>query len=284
MAIYQYYEVKNDYIDIKFSDVILVSTLVNENFTLSSSSATPTNIANPFQSINITRDYYSISRTLRLWWNVTLTANTTYTITISNLKTPSGSTLPPGTITFTTDNQPVNDDDIDEPPTREPVDIEDYSIKVTVAVPFSDSIVVPGTNSNFRVVSVKPASEEAYFLDPEFNEGRIEIIFNQIPAANYISTEFFKVSRKKITSGMGRWEDLNAIVTSSPADKLVIIYLPSIDTVPVYGEPDHTYWEAGYRYRLKILGSIGPSVSAQEDIDQIDGEVPELGEWDGGAP
>jgi hypothetical protein len=53
--------------------------------------------------------------------------------------------------------------------------------------------------------------------------------------------------------------------------------MPSNDTVPVYGEPDKIYWEKGYKYRLRISGSIGSAtdtVYVAEPSTDIDGGMP----------
>jgi hypothetical protein len=255
MTIYQWYEIREDRIEIKFLDTIDTSTLVNANFTLlNTTTSTPVSVADPFQPIVVIRDFYSISRTLYLYWqDAKLASHSTYSLTISGLKRTDGSTLTTEVITFSTEDLTA-DVELNQVPTREPADVEDYSIK-DVSTLFPNTII--STSDNFYVVSIKPDFETAYYLDPSYNEGRIEIIFNTIPAANFVSNEFFKVQRKLITSGIQRWENVDILVTSSPENNLVVIYMPSDDATPLFGEPDSVYWVEGYKYRLRIAGNIG---------------------------
>lgn len=263
MTIYQTYEIRYDYVEIKFDDSLNISTLINNNFTVKDvTGATPITIANPFKAINVTRDFYSITRVLKLWWNFALTTNTNYEITIANLQTLSGTILPNEIIAFSTDGVelPPTSTQIEEPPTREPVEVEDYSIKTVTEVLFTD--ISASTVDIFKIESIKPDNFNAAYLTADYNEGRIEIIFNAIPAANYISSEFFKVQRKLIGKGISRWEDVNVIVGSDPATKMVVIYMPSDDAITQYAEPYKNYWLPGYKYRLRISENIGSTVNS----------------------
>jgi hypothetical protein len=255
MTIYQWYEIREDRVEIKFHDTLDTTTLTNSHFTLTNTTtATPASVANPFQTIVLTRDYFSVARTLYLYWNnAILNSNSSYSLSITGLKNSIGSTLTTEVITFTTGtlNQPVVSV---TPPTRVPTDVEDYSLKDTAGL-FPDSII--STSDTFYVESIKPDFETAFYLDPSYNEGKIEIIFNAIPAANFVSDEFFKVQRKLITKGIQRWENVSILVTSSPENNLVVIYMPSDDATPLYGEPNKVYWVTGYKYRLRISGNIG---------------------------
>jgi hypothetical protein len=264
MSIYRSYKVQTDYVEIKFVESIQVSTLVNANFLVyNTTTATPALLASPFQTINVVRDYDSISRILLLWWtsSTTLSDNSDYEIRISGLKNVIGSTIDDEIILFSTETittDPI--EDLDEPPTRLPIDVEDYSIK---EVSFATTLTA-SSSSTFTVESVTPNLENSFYLDPSFNEGKIEVYFNQSPAANFVSSEYFKVQRKLITRGINTWSNVTALVTSNPDDKLIVIYLPSIpattdvDQTVYYGEPDLVYWEEGYKYRLRISESIGP--------------------------
>lgn len=267
MAIYEKYEVRTDRVEIKFSTVLNVSSFANSHFVLRNISlATPAVIVNPFDDINLTRDYYSISRTLFLYWNTTLPSDSNFTLTISGMKTVLGIQLPTEVISFST-GAATTDPITEDIPTRLPVDVEDYSIKaiVTSGV-FPDYIET--TTTPFHLLSIKPSSDEAWFLDSSYNEGRIEITFSAPLAANFISNDFFKMQKKKLGQGIARWETVTTIVTSN--SNLVIIYMPSNDDTPIFGEPAYIYWEVGYKYRLRISGSIGPAT--MDDIGIFDAE------------
>lgn len=259
MTIYQWYDVRLDYVEIKFLDTIDISTLVNDNFILKNVSvATPTVIPSAFKTIDLGRDYYSVSRTLRLYWAADLTTDTHYSITISNLKKISGAVIADDTILFDTDGVSIEipTSIITEPPTHDPVDTENYSIKEVADIIFASSLT-ESTSGALSITSITPDLDHSWSMDASYNEGRIEIWFNQTIAANYISSTFFRVQRKAITSTMSKWEDLTTIVGSNSENKLVVIYLPSDDATPVYGEADKNYWLSGYKYRLKIMGTIG---------------------------
>lgn len=242
-------------IAVKFSITVDIDTLINDNFTLVLDGATPSPVSDPFETISILRDYDSISRILTLYLKSELSPVTDYELTISGLKTPFQEVIATAVYSFTTcEDTTVNP--ADQIPEAPEVVIEDSSIRDIGAVDLLTAVTVSDA-TELQVMSIDPDSESAYFLDPSYNEGRIEIVFNTILAANFVSTDYFKVQRKPVGRGMSRWEDVSVIVTSDSTSGIVIIYLPSTDATPVYGEPDMTYWEAGYKYRLRISGSIG---------------------------
>lgn len=254
--------IRTDILELKFKDTVKISTLINANFTVTDiTDATPYSVEDPFKPIVITRDFYSTPRTLMLFWLNGPVSNKSYKININGLKNAAGFPLDSEDIFFDTSDLVVPVTDITEP-TRVPypTDVEDYTLKdVTAFFPsLPESIPVTSLGS-FRIDSIVPTSFDAAYLEPGHREGRIEIYFSQIPAANFISSAYFKVQRKKLIGGISRWENVNAIVTSSPENDLVIIYLPSNDEVPIYGEPDYVYYEKGFKYRLRILPEIGPA-------------------------
>jgi len=254
--IYAWYQIHLDYAEIKFLDTISTPTLTLDNFSLFNTTVpeSPVEISTPFKEIDIARDYYSISRTFNLWFNVNLLANNDYEIRISGLKTVIGEVISSDVLDFsvgsltelTSVEQPTKDVSVG--------DVEDYSIKDVSS--FFSPFLVSDTTA-ISVISVKPDLNTSYYLAESYNEGRIEITFNTIPAANFISGDYFKVERKPIVNTITRWEKVNTIVASNPETALVVIYMPSNDATPVYGEPDVTYWEPGYKYRLRISAQIG---------------------------
>lgn len=256
MAIYAWYEAHHDYIEVKFLNNISAATLVNANFTMyNTTTATPVSIANPFKTIDLTRDYHSISRTLDLWFNFDLAENSSYEVRISGLKSIIGDIIPDDVLTFET--QTLSGVPVYTPPTKDVTvgDIEDFSIKNI------SSIIAPTLSANdatsLTIESVEPSSDISYYLAESAREGRIDIKFNQSPAANFISTDYFKVQRKLVTRTLVRWEDVNVLVTADTENDYVYIYMPSTDATPVYGEPDKVYWESGYKYRVRVMPGIG---------------------------
>jgi hypothetical protein len=259
MTIWQEYTVTSQYAMIKFKDTIDISTLINANFIVDKLDATPVNIANPFKTIDVIRDYYSVSRILYLWWNITLESNKDYRITVSNLLTVSGIYLATDdTFLFDTDN--VEDSNLVlEPPTRIPTDVEDYSVKDTSTLYTSN---LSGGSSAVSIVKTVPETGVSYYLKENQNEGKIEIWFSQALAANYISSTYFRTQRKRVSRNMARWEDVTgAQVTADSSKAVVYIYLPSIEATPVYGyqvdkDIARIYFEKGYKYRVVVSQDV----------------------------
>lgn len=253
MSFYSYYEVTTDAVEIKFLDTLDASSIQNSSFTVTNDTLS-TILTNPFQTINVIRDFYSISRTLVLYWDSDLEINTEYTISVS-LKAVDGSPVT-GSISFSTGASFSATPNMEAltPPDRDPVDVEDYSIKdissFITALPSSDETSITAT-------VLSPADNVAYYIDSSYAEGRIDIKFNQIPAANYVSSDYFKVQKKLVSRQLSRWEAVDALITADTVNNYIYIYLPSTDETPVYGEADKEYWEASYKYRVVISAGIG---------------------------
>lgn len=253
MSILTWYEVNPEHITLKFDSSILASTLSIDKFVLSKEiSAAWVPVTSAFKPMEVSRDYYSISRTLVLYLSNPLDSNSVYKLDISGLKDVSGSVLPSDFFTWLTETVTV--DDV-EPPSRDIVDVEDYSIKS-----ISDFLILPDVDANsitsLSVIDRYPDSDISYNLSPSFVEGRIQLTFNVELAANYISGSYFKVQRRWLDSPSSPvWENLTIYVTADKKD--VYIYLPSDDATPVYGEPGHNYWLEGYKYRVRVSAGIG---------------------------
>jgi hypothetical protein len=263
------------FIKIKLSLTVDIDTLINNNFDLAIDGATPSPVADPFETINVLRDYDSISRTLTLYYANALVGDTDYILSISGLKTPYQEVIAMSQVTFTTPTD-TTIDVTEQVPVEVPVVIEDVSIRDITAVDLTTAIVV-SSDTDLRIASIVPTADEAYYVSSSYNEGRIEITFNTIIAANFVSSDYFRVQRKTVGRGMARWEDVTTIVASDSTSGIVIIYMPSNDATPVYGEPDLVYWEVGYKYRLRISGSVGSAtdvVYVAESPTDIDGGAP----------
>jgi hypothetical protein len=253
-SIYTWYSVHLDYIQIKFNFTASTETLIKENFSLSDLTGATPFVLSGFKEINIQRDYDSVSRTLNLWFDFELEEYKTYQLDISGLKNIIGQLVGDDIITFETAGLIGLSSAVI--PTREilSTDVEDYSIKDTN----SFLSLIPDNDVSFlQVENVSPESDIAFYLAPEAKEGRIDIKFNQSPAANFISSDYFKVQRKLVTKSLVRWTDVDALITADTENGYVFIYLPSIEDTPVYGEPNKIYWETGYKYRVRILAGIG---------------------------
>lgn len=259
-------QVTDDFVLIKFDDPILASTLVNASFTLTKDDATPVaSVASPFKAINLTKDFLSISRTLYLWWNVSLQGGSTYSLHIANLKhAVTQEILPSDVYTFDT-ALPIVPSDI-ERPSRDPVDVEDYSIKTPPVIETSSgpggTPTLPGDEDTLSIVSITPTPAEAYYLEGSDYEGRIVVEFNQKPAANFINSSDFRLQRRLVTSGIAKWDNVDTVVATDSENPRVNIYLPSDDATPVYSfmvsdDDNYVFWEPGYEYRLIVSKNVG---------------------------
>lgn len=258
MSLYDWYEIKSEYAEIKFSGPIKVASLINGNFTVfNTTSGTPVSVISPFKNIDVKRDYSSISRILRLWWNTTLTADSDYRITISNILGVDGLVISSENIDFSTEPGYVPDDSLEEPPTRNPIEVEDYSIKDTTllveqATPSSSSI-------QLSIDSIDPDTSLSYYLAEGYKNGVISVTFDEDINTDFISSTYFILQRKNLNAYISRWEDIVTQVIQNPdTDKGVLIQLPSTeaDLDIVYDTVDRIYWEQGYKYRLRMLSAV----------------------------
>ena len=242
-------------IHLKFSVTIDIDTLVDSNFVLMLDGATPSEVSGAFKSIDITRDYDSISRVLKLYLESALTPETDYILRISDLKTPYQETLSDVDFLFTTGTTTVISPSDQVPVTPEVV-IEDSSIRDFTLAELNLAVINSG-GSVFRIVNFDPGEEDAFYMPASYNEGRIEITFSSPVADNFISNEFFKVQKKLVGRGMARWQDVPIIITASTDYSTIILYLPSTDATPIYSGSGLTYWEPGYKYRVRVSSLVG---------------------------
>jgi hypothetical protein len=262
MSLYDWYQVKSEYVEIKFSGPVKSSSLVNANFTVTNdTSGTPTTITDPFTTIDLTRDYSSLSRVLKLWFNFTIEADSDYSISIANILDVRGIVIATETIAFTTEPDYTASDEIEEPPTRTPVEVEDYSIKdisilVEAATPNTSTLVL-------KVSTVSPDTDVSYYLAEDYGNGVISVTFDQDLDTDFISTTYFKVHRKDLSAYITRWESVDIEVAASGA-RTVLIRLPSTeaDQDIVYDTADRIYWEEGFKYRLRITSSVASTIGA----------------------
>ncbi len=260
MAIYELYEVTERYILVKFDSPVKTSTLINDNFVLTRADASPVPIADPFLDINLSTDYLSIGRNLYLWYNFSLTEGE-YTLTISNLETVFGEDLEVTNIEFIIeeDATPVSDE---LRPSREPIEVEDYSIKnISTIITTSSSSSGDDDDTQLEILSVYPSDIESHYIGAYDYQGKIEVTFNAIPAANFINSSDFMLQKKLINSPFAVWERVDTLVTGDSDSPVVNIYLPSTDATPFYSYEtddltDSEFWEAGYKYKLTISQSV----------------------------
>lgn len=240
-------------LDVKFGFTPNVSTLSHENFELWTTGATPTQIADPFRGFDQYNDYNSVSRTITLFVEADLDSATEYELRASGLKNTIGAPQPADEAHFTTGSY--------VPPTEpvpDVVEIIDHSVKSSIISEPGDSvfeIIEGGGGGLFDIVDTDPENGSYYVASNE-NNGRVTIVFNEVPASIYINSTYFKVQRKAFGRGANPWETLPARIILHTSSKSVYIDFPSNDATPVYYEDDHAYFEANYKYRVRVSKNI----------------------------
>lgn len=242
-------------VSIKFGRTVKISSLKNENFVLYKAIATPVLVTTPFETINTIKDYNQISRILTLYWRTTeLQEDQDYCIFVQNLIDASGNVVPTEEIEFTWSGCGATPNAIEvTDPGLVPVLIEDNSIKTNIDVSYS----IIAKNPNFYIDSTIPSDGE-FYLQNDYNDGRVIIIFNERPASNFLTNRYFQCQRKKIQKAPSRWENVITEVKMHSWKPEVYVDFPSLqDATPSYFTPGKEYFEQGYKYRIKISKDIG---------------------------
>jgi hypothetical protein len=242
-----------DVVVIKFARTVKISSIINSNFVVETTDATPVTVASPFAPINTITDYNQISRTLRLFWDVQLISGKEYVIRVVNLFDAVNETIAEERIKFTKldDATPSAISSIQEPKYEE-ILIEDRSIRTDAFSTFQ----ILAKNPNFYVVSVNPTNGD-FYLDNDYNNGRVAITFNARPASNFLNSRYFKAQRKKIQRTPSRWESISSKISMHSWRPEVYVDFPSMDATPVYNVAGKEYYESGYKYRIILSKDIG---------------------------
>ena len=238
---------------IKFGRTVKISSIINANFTVETTDATPIIVTSPFTPINTITDYNQISRTLRLFWDVQLIAGKEYVVKVSNLLDATNKTIAEEKIKFTKLDHatPSTITSIQEPEYQE-ILVEDKSIRTDAFT----TLQIIAKNPNFYVVSVDPTNGD-FYLNNDYLNGRVKIEFNARPASNFLNTKYFKAQRKKIQRTPSRWENVDAQVSMHSWKPEVYVDFPSDDATPAYNTTDKDYYESGYKYRIILSKDIG---------------------------
>jgi hypothetical protein len=266
---FAWWEVTGNYFQIKFVSTLDVSTLVNANFVLYNDSASPTSITTPFDTIDVAKDYSSISRILTLWWNNPGPTGG-YTLHVRNLRTFLGEALGDFQIPFewVLESATPNSGSLDEllQPSRIPVEVEDYSLKTPGWSIIEPQAEVSPTAQALEVIDIAPGISSHHYIDTQENLGKIDILFSLPIYTNFISPFYFSLTKKSVKKGMSLWENVNTSVLGSFDSKLISIYLPAIDslgnTVYSYGKSNEeleglVFFEPQTKYRLVLSTQIG---------------------------
>lgn len=248
-----YAQVDLNNIAIKFGRTIKISSLVNQNFVVQSNEATPVVVANPFKTINTITDYNQISRTLTLYWDAVLQPNKEYVIRVINFLDAANELIAEEQIVFlkTDDATPAAFSSI-RAPQMEEIYVEDHSIKQTAYTSYQ----IIAKNPNFYIKDVNPTNGE-FYLENNYNDGRVTITFSARPATNFLNPNYFKCQRKKIQTHPARWESLSVNVSMHAWKPEVYVDFPSLDATPTYFTDGADYFEKGYKYRIIVSKDIG---------------------------
>lgn len=274
--------ITKDTVTIKFGRTVKISSLVNNNFTVYTSAATPQEVVSPFKAIETLTDYNQISRTLTLYWKTILSPSTDYLVTCENLVDASGVTIPAESIAFTSADQGatpglIADNSI---PVTNEILVQDKSIRPSIATGYQ----ILAKNPDFYIVSVDPQNGE-FYLPPTENRGRVTITFNQRPASNFLNNRYFKCQRKKIQKAPSRWENVYTQISMHLWKPEVYVDFPTLSATPSFyndvlvtengnviflEDPGYiaedleqlesnadAYFQRGYKYRVIISGEVG---------------------------
>ena len=250
--IFQDTEVTNGYVSLKFVDTVKLSSIVSSAFVLVKSDATAVEIANPFKDFSVASNYNTISRTLRLYWeDGVLEPETSYILTVTGLLDAASRTIDDGTVEFETSTDTDPDAGEIEPPEPTPVEIVDYSIVTNLDFSETDTI---DPDALFEVISSDPVDGE-FFIDNDYNLGRITITFNKRPSVEKVNSTYFKVYRKLVQRAPIKWESITPRLTLSGSSPVVYVDFPSLDDGSFY-TADKEYFEDGYKYKVTVVQGL----------------------------
>lgn len=246
--------VNSDTVIIKFGRTVKISSLINANFIVQTDAATPVVISSPFKAIQSLTDYNQISRTLTLYWNKILASNTDFVLRIVNILDSSGILVAEEQIKFSTSIESATPIALQGPSGTivNEVLIEDKSIRADLETGYQ----IIAKNPSFYIESILPSSGE-FFVDNDYNNGRITITFSQRPASNFLTNQFFKVQKKKIQKTPIKWQNLNIKISMHSWRPIIFIDIPSLDATPVYYTDGKDYFESGYKYKIFISKEVG---------------------------
>lgn len=239
-------------VSIKFGRTIKISSLKNENFKLYKNSATPELINSPFQVINTIKDYNQISRIITLYWRISLEDQEDYYIDVVNLLDAAGAVVSSEKISFTYISSATPTTSVFSEPELQPVLIEDKSIKTNIDITYQ----VLAKNPKFYISDIDPNNGD-FYLNNDYNDGRVVITFNERPASNFLNSKYFQAQRKKIQKAPSRWETLDTEISMHSWKPEVYIDFPSLDSTPSYFTSGKDYFEKGYKYRIITSKDIG---------------------------
>jgi len=249
-----YASVGVDKVKIKFGRTIKISSITNNKFVVQTSEATPSLVDSPFKSINSLTDYSTISRTLTLYWDKVLTAGQEYYIRVVGLMDAANEVIAEEYIVFTKiDEATPSGFYTSIVPQVEEILVEDNSLLTEAYTSYQ----IIAKNPEFYIMSVDPENGD-FYIDNDYNDGRVTVTFSDRPASNFLNTKYFKAQRKKIQQAPTRWESISTQTSMHAWKPEVYVDFPSIDdATPSYFTSEKEYFEKGYKYRIIISKDVG---------------------------
>lgn len=253
LPLIEYAIVDNYMVVVRFGKTIKISSLKNENFIVQTNTATPSTVASPFFPINTIADYNQISRTLKLYWDATRQADQEYQIRLVNFLDAANELIPEERIIFCQQEAATPGDfNSYTTPVIQELYVEDHSIRTDAYT----TVQILAKNPRFYIADVNPVNGD-FYLDNEYNDGRVIITFSSRPATNFLNNSYFRAQRKKIQRTPSRWENLETRISMHSWKPEVYLDFPSDDATPAYFTANKTYFESGYKYRIVVSKDVG---------------------------
>lgn len=205
-------------------------------------------VVDAFRDIDTGEDYNIISRVVTLRPK-TLLGSGEYRVTVAGLKSASGLTYPSASMTLRLDADSDTVIEIDEPPVSSVVD---YSILDISPEDLDAPGLIEEGDGGFGVVSVDPPPDQ-WFLEEDHNNGIVSIRFNKSIDPSYMSSKYFKISRKKIQVAPSRWERVDVDFLSNEDMDVVHMSIRPFE--------EGKYIEEGYVYKLTVLEGVKSKVT-----------------------
>jgi hypothetical protein len=253
LPLIEYAVVDNNMVVIRFGKTIKISSLKNENFIVQTTASTPSVLSNPFLDINTIADYNQISRTVKLYWDAIRQSGNEYTIRLVNFIDAANESITEEQIVFTQAESatPAEFNSYTVPVIQELL-VEDRSIRSDAFTSYQ----ILAKNPQFYIKNVDPINGD-FYINNDYNDGRVIISFSSRPASNFLNNKYFKVQRKKIQTHPARWEKISAAISMHSWKPEIYIDFPSLDATPVYYVEGTNYFEKGYKYRIAVSKDIG---------------------------
>lgn len=253
LPLIEYAVVDDNMVVIRFGKTIKISSLINSKFIVQTTAATPSVLSNPFLTINTIADYNQISRTLKLYWDAPRQSGVEYSIRLVGFLDAANESITEEQIVFCQAESatPSQFNSYTVPVVQELL-VEDKSIRSDAYT----TVQILAKNPQFYIKNVDPSNGD-FYIDNDYNNGRVTVYFSSRPATNFLNNSYFKVQRKIIQTHPTRWQNVTTEISIHSWKPEVYIDFPSLDATPVFNAVGSDYFETGYKYRIILSKDIG---------------------------